>query len=42
MTVEASNSHDDWFVKDQIAIRAEERLALACYRPSAFVQVIGL
>jgi HK97 family phage major capsid protein len=38
----ASNSHQDFFVKNLTAIRAEVRAALAVYRPSAFVEVTGL
>jgi HK97 family phage major capsid protein len=40
--VEASNSHSDFFVKNLVAIRAEERLALAVYREAAFGKVTGL
>lgn len=36
LTVEASNSHADYFRRNLTAIRAEERLALAVYRPESF------
>jgi len=36
VSVEASNSHSDYFKKNLTAIRAEERIALTVYRPSAF------
>lgn len=42
ITVEASNSHADFFQRNLTAIRAEERLALAVYRPGAFGLVTGL
>lgn len=42
ITVEASNSHADYFQKNLTALRAEERLALAIYRPGAFGLVTNL
>ncbi|SDJ07782.1 phage major capsid protein, HK97 family [Frankineae bacterium MT45] len=42
LTVEASNSHADFFQRNLTAIRAERRLALAVYRPGAFGTVTGL
>jgi HK97 family phage major capsid protein len=42
LTVEASNSHNDFFQKNLTAIRAEQRLALAVYRPNAFHAITAL
>lgn len=42
VTVDATNSHSTWFADNLTAIRAEERLALAVYRQSAFTVVTGL
>jgi HK97 family phage major capsid protein len=42
LRVEASDSHSTYFQTNLVAIRAELREALAVYRPSAFVAVVGL
>ena len=39
LSVEATNSHSNYFQLNLVAIRAEERLALAVYRPTGFVEV---
>lgn len=36
-SVELSTEHSDNFTKGMVTVLAEERLALACYRPEAFV-----
>lgn len=36
-TIRQSDSHDDYFVKNKVAILAEERVALAVHRPDFFV-----
>jgi HK97 family phage major capsid protein len=40
--VEASNSHQDFFIKNLVAIRGERREALCVYRPSAFAKTTAL
>jgi HK97 family phage major capsid protein len=42
VTVEASNSHSNYFTTNLVALRAESRAALAVFRPSAFTAVTGL
>ena len=42
LTVEATNAHSDYFIRNLVAIRAEQREALAVYRPAAFTKVTGL
>lgn len=41
LTVEASNSHNDYFARNLTALRAEERIALTIFRDEAF-QVCAL
>jgi HK97 family phage major capsid protein len=42
LTLQVSDSHDDYFVKNLLAIRAELRAALAVYRPAAFCKITGI
>jgi HK97 family phage major capsid protein len=42
VSVEATNSHSDLFVKNISMLRAEERLGPGLYRPQAFTAVSGL
>jgi hypothetical protein len=42
VSIDATNSHSDFYVRNLSMLRAEERLGLGCYRPSAFTAVSGL
>jgi HK97 family phage major capsid protein len=36
--IRVSESHADFFLRNQVAIMAQERIAMAVYRPEAFVR----
>ena len=40
--VDASNSHQDYFTRNLVAVRSELREALAVYKPQRFGEVTGL
>jgi HK97 family phage major capsid protein len=42
MEIAVSDSHSDFFIRNQVMLRAEVRVALACFRPSAFCQLTGI
>lgn len=42
MTLKTTDSHSDYFIKNQLVILAEMRAALVVYRPAAWVQVTNL
>lgn len=39
-TISATDSHEDWFIRNMIAILAEMRAAFGLIRPQAFIQVL--
>ncbi len=41
MRIETTNSNEDDFKRNLVALRAEERLALATYRPACFLEITG-
>lgn len=41
MRLETTNANEDDFRRNLIAVRAEERLALATYRPNCFLEITG-
>jgi HK97 family phage major capsid protein len=42
LSVDASNSHSDFYVKNLLMMRCEERIGLGVYRPVSFTAISGL
>lgn len=42
ITIDSTNSHASEFVNNIVRLRAEERLALAVFRPKSFCQITGI
>lgn len=42
ISIQISNSHSDYFIRHQLAVRASERVALVVYRPAAICTVTGI
>lgn len=42
ITIDVTNAHDDFFIHNKQAIRAELRAALAVYKPASFCTVTGI
>ncbi len=38
-TIDMTDSHEDWFARNMLAVRAEERIALVNMRPASFVDL---
>jgi hypothetical protein len=42
ITLAVSDSHSDFFIKNKLMLRAEERIALVVFRPTGFCEVTGI